>query len=423
MRFAVIAKAAGYDRMVVTWNQYGDTAAQEASIGFNLTTGAVGYDNVVGADVTLDAAVMTSLGSGWYLCKIDLHYATMVPGNILQPMIQVDNGTGTGARSVSFIGNGTSGIDVMWWNILPLACWTLNFSELFREDFDDLSTVDWGNTKADGYKFYVNNKFLDSSQPDFWNANIPASDPRWFTIDRPSIMKNYTYLKGTSGAGGFPSAGWDAQLWTAVDRGGGVLHSSFSHKAPLIFERYAHWDSRLAARVGVWNGNVNLWSLPAEVLDNNLGFAAPGTPQQWMIEWDVIETVANSGGTGIHAWGYPSSSYHYGQGVGADISNTPLKKFIRQAMIWLRDQDTASTHGMWLSAVDGQVYGGFFYGTTIVPSPVPTAGSGGAVAGAYTGSDNHHMMMISNGSGNMSEMGNPGQAYYVDWFRALGVAP
>ena len=110
-RVAVIAKAGERTRIVVFSETYLHETAISASVGFDLAGGNVGYDTVTGTQTSLVNYAMTNLGGGWWLCTFDYQYTgsyLVGASYVIQPKIYLDSGSGTAARSINYLGNGTA---------------------------------------------------------------------------------------------------------------------------------------------------------------------------------------------------------------------------------------------------------------------------------------------------------------------------
>jgi hypothetical protein len=387
---AIIAKAAGYSRAVVYYKEW--TGDKEGSVGFNLTTGE-SYDPVDEDGAVVSNIAMTDLDDGWWLCTFE--YLCATTANLI-PEIRVDNGTGTNARSVSFAGDGTKGIDVLWDSALPKAAWDIT-NQTFQDDFTSLSTIDLANTKVPGFKWYINNLYADSFMPTFgWETNPPSvpSDPAAFTLSSPSILKIYT--PGADGG----EAGWNTQLWSTVTNGaGGVL--GYSHKPPLIYDALVNWDGDVGSYNPQWTGYAAFWGMPIEALQSPS--ISGMEPTDHFNELDVSEAIANTSTSSVHDWSDPDDPARNTVAV-RNYSVTPamvLGQFRRLSAMWLRPEDTGTAFGFFAFFTDGRVQR--FSGNSYQSGDL----------GSH--SDQHHMNVILNSSGAVAS-GN-GQPFYIDWVR------
>jgi hypothetical protein len=393
IKVSAIAKAAGYSRIVLYYKEW--TGDKEGSVGFDLTGGTGGYDTVQGSGVTVSNVAAEDLGDGWWLCSFRYLCATQAA---LVPEIRVDNGSGENARSVSFAGDGTSGVDVLWFHALPLAAWAMT-NQVFQDNFDSLGTIDLENTKAPGFKWYINNRYADSSLPTFgWETNPPSapSDPNDFSLSSPSILR--IFPQGTDGQ---TYAGWISQIWSTVtDGAGGII--GYSHKPPLVYDALVNWDGSAEAYNPQWSGYAAFWGISAEGLQTP-AISGLGS-DDYIIELDVSEAVANTSTSHGHVWG-PLGDIEDNKLIGArNYSVTPamvLGEFRRLSLMWLRPEDTGTDFGFFARFIDGKI------------ARFSTADY--EVGGIVASCDQQHINVILNTSG--AQLSGEGQAFYIDWVR------
>lgn len=118
-------------------------------------------------------AQITYIGDGWHLCTIEAKANTSVvgsPNTALYGKLSLDNGVGAAAESSSYAGDGTSGVYAWRSNMLPSRAWNLT-TQAFFDDFDDASTIDLTNSRAPGFKWYINNRFPSYDG----NGNVPTN--------------------------------------------------------------------------------------------------------------------------------------------------------------------------------------------------------------------------------------------------------
>lgn len=401
IKVSAIIQAGGYTRAVLYWKNFHD-ANSVGSVGFDLTGGNHAYDIVEGSAVDITDTAAQSLGGGWWLCSFVHHYVTPMEreSHVWQPELRVDNGTGTAARSVSFAGDGTSGVNVWWFNILPKAAWDLTH-KAFEDDFDSLATIDLANSKAPGFKWYINNLYEDSFMPTFgWETNPPSapSDPEAFTISSPSVLRIYT--PGVDGA----AAGWNSQLWSTVTDGAGDV-IGYSHKPPLVYDGYVNWDGDPGAFNPQWSGYAAFWGMPIEALQDPS--ISGMEPEDHFNELDVSEAQANARGSSLHDWSVPASPVRTTVVGGLDTAfPMVLGTFRRLSALWLRPEDTGTDWGIFMFFVDGR-FGRFADGEY--------SATEGDQPGIGAGSDEHHMNVILNSSGAVAS--GDGQAFFIDWVK------
>lgn len=346
-RMACIAQAAERTRIVVSLTRYSDETNGTVSVGFDLSGGNVGYDLVNGSEFTITNYSMSALGSGWWLCIFDATFNSGVPGttasaNWLQ-QINLDAGSGTAARNISYQGNGSSGINLWWLNQLPRAVWDMN-NRVFHDDFTDLSTIDVNNTLAPGFNWYVNNLAPNSAYPTFsWQHRGAGGNeitlPSSLSISSPSVLKIYN-------AGAAPQNPWTAMLWSvACPDAGGYIGSVFG--APVIFDGYFAWDVVTSTGLG-----PAFWGSAIESLINT-GLSAAND----MLEWDVTDI---QGSTSVaHDWYQVAGVVHDNQIGSVDTTSTvepaiSSSKFARITGIWLDSTTNGDNCGRFMHFLNGQ---------------------------------------------------------------------
>ena len=193
------------------------------------------------------ASAMTSLGNGWWLCTADFVLdPTGVPGSAqkFQPLVYLDNGSGTAANSISYTGDGSSGVNIWWMSVLPTAAWDIKNLSFF-DDFNDLNSIDLTNTKTAGYKWYVNNSWPNSTFTlSNWTSCPVVCHASTFSISSPSVLKIYNPTNATTGFGSW--------LYTAVEAGGtNYISNGNIFQPPMVWDQYVNWDGTTAN----WNSN------------------------------------------------------------------------------------------------------------------------------------------------------------------------
>lgn len=405
MRVAVIAKAAERNRIVVNWNNFQDANAA-VSIGFDLVGGKVGYDNSVGSNSTLISTAMQNLGRGWWLCRFDVQYnATATPTSLVwQPQIFLDNGIGTAPRSISYTGDGISGVNLWWFNILPVTAWSLN-NIAFQDDFDSLNTIDLNDTGAAGFKWYVHNLAPNSFMTTFgWKTNPPSAPtpPANLSISSPSVLKIYNPNNNQSG--------FTSQIWSVyMPNGGGFIGTALA--PPMVFDGFFNWDGTFAGVSSNWAGNPAFWGSTTDALT--------GTPSTGrFLEWDVVEGApVNANNTGAsttkHEWSNPSSPVDARTGSAPILNSMVLGTFRRISGMWLKID--ASGWGIFLSFIDGQFLGDSDIAYSASSLPQPTFAN--AVVGTYSEADSQLMPVFMDTAENVTSNPGGGWAMYIDWIK------
>jgi hypothetical protein len=391
-RVAAIAKAAERTRIVLVC-EYGDTSKISARVGFDLIGGNVGYDTTTGSQTTVIDNAMTDLGGGWWLCTFDFKYTgAFFDSTTMQTWIYLDNGSGTAARSISYNGNGSSGADIWWLNLLPKAAWNLNALS-FYDDFTTLDTIDLGNTLAPGFKWYINNRAPNSIAPSWWgNDVLPVSTPENFTISSPSILKIY------DGTGGAPK--WGSMMYSVCfpDSGGYV---GTAWQAPVIWDGYFSWDGSKDYADHSFLGPA-FWGHTVEAMTGEIG------PSGHWIEWDAIDIGGTTGGTFDHILidGLPGEFARNTWDPHSTVAvNMHEGTFHRISGLWL---SAASNDGIGLqmSFFNGQMipYTDMAYYSGAVPQP---PGSN-PINSFYAADAQHIPIMIDTG---------PGWPMFIDWVK------
>jgi hypothetical protein len=407
-RVAVIAKAAERTRIVVFWEVYTHEATITASVGFDLAGGNVGYDNSAGSAASISAYAMTAIGGGWYLCTFDVAYTgTPLGSSNQQPKIYIDNGSGTAARSINYSGNGSSGVDLWWFNLLPTAAWIINGVELY-DNFTSLSSsVDLNNTLNPGYKWYVNNKAPNSWNTPWWGSLSPSPASN-FSQPSPSIMQIYDPTMGN--AVPFTSLIYSVGFLQS----GGYVGTAWG--APVIFDGYFSWN---------WQNNdpdwfahygegPAFWAHMLEAMD------LPGVTQ-W-IEWDWVSF--GGGGSAVHpsllsGQGGTTTSYNISDSWVNTASGMVLGEFHRISGMWL-DMATTGGKGFYASFFDGQFVqvSDVYYDDTDSWPADPTQPSG---AGAWA-EGQHFPMMIGTVANTTDTTTFAGWPIQVDWVKVYSPA-
>jgi hypothetical protein len=407
-RMACIAQAVERTRIVMFWQNF-EQPNTIASVGFDLAGGHVGYDNVAGSDAAIDAYSMTSLGSGWWLCQFDVHFTGAPPAGgvslVWLPQINLDNGSGTAARSISYAGNGTDGVNLFWFSMLPTAAWSIT-TEVFSDDFTSLSTIDVNDTRAPGFNWYVHNLMPNSFMPTFgWTTNPPSAPTPSanLSISSPSVLKIYNPNNHQTG--------FTSQIWSVCDNGlGGYTGQAFT--GPLVFDGYFSWDGTIAGNSPNWSGNPAFWSAAVEAMTGNMGGATHFT------EWDVVEGAPVTAGDfstsfTLHDWSNPASPVDAALAHNNGIKQLP-GVFNRYSSIFLNTAATGTSWGLYLTFFNGefQAFGDRAYSASTIPQPDQGRPSGTLFAG-----DTQTYPILIDTAENTTVNPGGGWAMYIDWVR------
>ncbi|HEX4500629.1 MAG TPA: hypothetical protein VH187_05565 [Scandinavium sp.] len=175
LRLGIVVQVAGRTRIAILAND-SDQESANSVVGpvlpsanpggveavFDLAGGQVAVVSTAfgtGWLVAGPATIAPLAGSpGWYFCTVDFVKPNQnaTGRGIVKCVIKLDNGSGTAAKSDSYLGDGTSGVLIWRTCLLPPTAWGFN-NQVFFEDFLDTSGIDMNNTRAPGFNIYVNN--------------------------------------------------------------------------------------------------------------------------------------------------------------------------------------------------------------------------------------------------------------------------
>ena len=158
------------------------------------------------------------------------------------------------------------------------------YTLVWNDEFDSLASIDLGNSKVSGFKWYI--------QPPFAKTNVPPSD---FTIPQPSVVRILGSNTNDSNESG-------EQLVSAVSTNVGFTignSNGFYIEARILFS---------SDQVDSTNAWPAFWTRAAEsCFDLKTGTPWPGTTNGWQNEdeIDVMEydqTAKTSYGGTSHSW-------------------------------------------------------------------------------------------------------------------------
>lgn len=369
-RFMVIAAPAGRTRIVVNW-QANASAAYTFSCGFDLAGGNTSYGNSNGANLTNVATSMINLGSGFYACLIDWNYTLSSGPNLtfFNPRIYLDNGSGTAANSTSYTGDGTSGVNLVAWSMLPKCLWTKTWTRQYFDDFVNLSTIDLTNSKpASGKNWYIDTFNFPHSQPaNFWGAVTPNAPVNSNVFTRPfaSILR-LLQINNVGGVTPWPRADWATSLMSVAYKSGTGLTSLVgqSFGGPLISDVFMQVGQATDLAVPNLTNNFAFWHTTTETLTStNLNGSGN------YIELDTVDGIqahqsfsvpqASMAGNAIE-WNSSGSNVGSANLGGSNLGTygAPLifDKFFRATTIWMPIGSTdAANWGFYMYAVNGEV--------------------------------------------------------------------
>lgn len=270
-RFAAFCKAAERTRVYMSIGfAQGCSFESGARVVFDLAVGQVGVAAApYGPDPgwIVKNTEITPYGNGWYLCKIDVA-VTLQSNGILSCAIGPDSGSGTGALSNSYLGNGSSGIYIWRTNVLPPRAWGMNNVSYF-DDFTDTSGIDMANSKAPGFGWYTSVNWIDPSY-----VNVP---PIQYPVSGPYISQSGSTIT-------LNNSGNLTSLWSAVRNG--TSYTGNAYQPPLLWEYNIKWnnDAPLA------NPPAAVWTQMTEML------LAPTDPTAVHV-YSEIDFMEAGGGT------------------------------------------------------------------------------------------------------------------------------
>lgn len=378
-RLAAIVEPAGRTRCVFDFWLYGDAAPKpELSVGFDLAGGHVGYDNVIvnGTNVNvniLSSSMLPIAGApGWYLCIVDCSFpliGTTTAVNFGFFSIYLDNGSGTAARSVTYTGNGTSGINIWWASVMPVGGWIFDNLALF-DDFTSLSTIDMADTLDPSKTWFLRNQWPQNSSLAvgmnwFNSANI---DPVHYGNAHAADMS----ISGTILTIARDRSGYSECLTTAA----AVAPHSYVGKVfayPALFEAKYQWDNTLFATSGqVLCTNVSFWGSDIGFLTGIIGTTASVTFR----EDDVMEgTTGSRVGQTMHDWTISSPGTFADNSSSEGTTPTPIPtaqydftQFHRYAQMMITAPYNDGNFSLDITFTDGLMMGCAFWGATIRPN-------------------------------------------------------
>lgn len=265
----------------------GASNAGKLTVVFDLVGGQVGVaasTSGIAAGTILNpiATQIIPVANGFYLCIQDLYFKDG-GGAMLLANCFLDNGTGTGALSNSYTGDGASGVYCWRTNAMPSAAYSIS-NTIFFDDFLNSSTIDLNNTKVSGFNWYPSagkwtNYINDTGSP------YPSSA---FSVSG-SVL---TLLPPDAHGAGGTMLGTATQI---SDVGGTYVGQGFGGGKPMLLEgklnfNYAVQES--ANCTGTWWSSSLEW-IVAQGQGQTVALASqakfPG------MELDLVEAASSSG--------------------------------------------------------------------------------------------------------------------------------
>lgn len=398
----IFAKVGGYTRLYVQVQN--NTGAANTQAVYDLAGLQVSHNTTFGSGWSTDPAHtdIISVENGWV--RLRLGYATDTVGHI-QIQIFPDNGSGTAAASLSFAGDGTSGVFLWTVNCLPTHAWDL-IAKSFEDNFTSLSTIDLSNAKTHGFNWYGYNGWPNAGDGGSlslaWRNSLPqqAGD---FTLASPGITGALSRA-GQSGIG-------ETLVSAVTDGSTGYIGRTFT--LPQYSEATYAYDSTLATTTA-FSWPIN-WSFCIEYLigatthcvENDIGEGHPSgagtvSPDSTFHDWNI------SGSTGTNI-----QSNLAGAGMGG-LTYTAQNRY---GVLWISQAANGGTFGLRQTYVNGVYVNNSetSYSSSTVASPTFTGNTSGVFS---VGDSQHFPIMLAAGTG-ASGVGN----WPVTWTHAVVYCP
>lgn len=409
---AFVAKAAERTRVYVTWAHLVGGAPDPngfASLGFDLSGNQVYGASTTG--FTNVSSSITSLGNGFLLCKMTVTNQ-FVYNAILQAywvQINLDNGAGVAAPSISYAGNGSSGAYIWWLGMLP-TCATQSPWELsFNDDFTSLNTIDITNSKVPGFNWYVNGNWPLSPLVAPWTSRPPGFRclANALSISSPSVLEMCNPNNNQDG--------FSTLLYSICPTATNDSYFGHAYKPPFVWDVYMNYDSLVADYSTNWNGMTWLavWTNGVNILINNAATR--------FVEIDVIEQSSNItldnqnhvNSADFAVSGPPQTVY---AAAYAKIFNPGV--FHRISFMWLPTTLTGQTYGIILYFFDGTFLGAsdVAYSASTIPQAQPVGGDTPNIGDMFYGESQNFQIMMSTPD---NPTANPGGGWplFIDYVR------
>ncbi len=320
-RLAVYLKYAG--RRVVLWvhtqdNTYSGnypnfTFLTGANVIFDLANGVIGVAPAYtdGSDTrgwSDLAAEIKSVGGGWYLCTLDVHSKYFVGSNLanqnnLYATLLLDNGTGSGALSATYTGDGVSGVYGWRTNHMPVQSYYMSGQSIFFDDFLSSSTIDLGFSLQPGFNWYTRCATpILPAQPD-----CPAS--------AISVAGSVMTMQAAP-------LGGELQSFAALSTTPGTAHVGTSWKPPFLIESRMNWAFQTATPMAMWTQALEF------VMNQPAQNSPPSIIGLMNREMDYVESLAID-------W-QPNLNLHIQQSTPTGWANTNVAgvKYLESVPVW-----------------------------------------------------------------------------------------
>lgn len=396
-RYFVDAKVAEYTRVV---GQVSDT---NGANGIQLLCDLAGITATTvsfGTGFSAANVTATSLENGFVRCFMDV---TTNSVSQFRSAINMDNGTGAGAISNSFAGNGVNGVYVWQTSLLPVPVWTL-VQKPFEDNFTRLSTIDINNTKTRGFNWYVNNGWPNAGDGGSLSLpwrNSPAQQAGDFSTNGSSVTASLS--RASNGIG-------ETIVSAVTDGSTGYIGRTFT--PPMYREGSWAFDPTLATTTaGVWPVQ---WSFPTEYLTGNTG--------AHVVETDDFEAFPGTGTVAtddnFHDWtisGGSSTNIFRNFTFASGLTFTSQNRY---GMLWISQAANGGANGLRQTYINGVYVSNSetSYSSGGIASPAPSPSN---PTGVFSAGDTQHypfMLTAGNGAGGV---GN----WPVTWTHAVVYCP
>lgn len=256
--------------------------------GFDLAGGQIAYGATfagIGANTmfALKNQTISSVGGGFYLCIADVlpldFFNSRGISKGLSFRFLLDNDSGTNAPSLTYAGDGTSGLYGWKHSVLPAQAWKIH-DTVFFDDFNDptMANIDLQNTLNPGFDWYVSQKYFDIPSGEGWvihNPVAPPPDPTALSVAGSILRIPYQPPAALGPPGGIAS--YSNKNGAPVGRG---------WQMPMMVETSMSYGFPSAWAAG----NLSWWMAGCEWADNVANNVLNTDGCINYSEWDFAET-------------------------------------------------------------------------------------------------------------------------------------
>jgi hypothetical protein len=249
-RFTLIGKPGSRTRLVV---KYTDTfSGLNTSLGFDLAGLNSNYADVT-TGTTISNRTMTNIAGGFVKTTWDLQF-TNAGQTDFTITIKLDNGSGTGALSTNYAGNGSGNVLLWFFGMLPVAAQTQLAHQSYFSGFDSIGEIDIGDTQAPGFNWYPHNRWPNYALgPPLLATNIRTAP----TTPASAIHINSSILTLDLDVSGYGSG----LMSCCVDPHDVTKFVGRTFKAPVVFEASMTYDKTNGSiqNVGYSGSSIAWW--------------------------------------------------------------------------------------------------------------------------------------------------------------------